>query len=320
MNPTTADDHALKLSVDNDNLIWYLEGDGLPRHSNNEVDQFLDGRILRQYDHVRVVGLAANSVLLLRLFELKQRGFLKSLEVCSPLCCESAEDRRDPEVVLFNMRDYRLAASLGGWHEFSGRDAMSYLLAAHFQRSREVTDEQRRVLLRHPAWPALRFIKPLDSDACCKLLGLLIDPRWYIDSDEPNRSGKIEQFLGLNPTAQAANECADEPWSHERCRLVQSCWRVGQVPGRIQDMNARHFLWRAWLGRGGGLKGDLAASKLFISFLRQTWTEALCDGPKRGRLFVPEYFFAGKDEAEAFKTHMKKGDGYDGKEPHSADG
>jgi hypothetical protein len=302
---TVIDTDFLKVTVDGHGVVWYLNGDQMPRSSAKSIEAFVDSSHVTADTGIRVVGLPVNAELLIRLFERKLRISLPSLQVCSPLCCESAEERKDPELLLYSMRSFGVSPSLGGWHEFDLKDYHSYTLASHYYRTLGPDDYSRQVMIGHSAWPALSFISGLDSDACSQLLATIIDPRWYIDAAvDPNRGSKLEQFLGLNPKIQVqlgANKSSS--LQHARCRLVLHCWKT-ESPKR--PIGPRSFLWRAWAGRGGGYRSDLVASKLFISFLRQTWLQSVCNGPQANHLFVPEYFFVHPDEIVAFKAHMDR--------------
>lgn len=300
---TVVDTEFLKVTVDDQGVVWCLSGDQMPRCSGLRVPQFLESSVLGPDVSVRMVGSAANAELLIDLFERKLRGGLHGLQVCSPLCCESAAERKDPELLLYSMRSFGLPPSLGGWHEFDIKDYYSYALASHFHRALAAGEYTRKLLGGHPVWPALSFIAGLDIDACARLLATVIDPRWYIDaSGDPNRGSKLEQYLGLNPKTQANLDRGNSP-QQSRCRLVLACWKTEDPK---KPIGPRFFLWRAWAARGGGTKGDLVASKLFIAYLRQVWAQAVCNGPQASRLFVPEHFFVNADEVMAYREHMAR--------------
>jgi hypothetical protein len=297
------DSDVLKITLSEQGHIWFLEGNGMPHQSGVDATTFLESAVFRAAAHVRMVGNAANAKLILQLYGHKLDNRIRSLEVCSPLCCDSPDDRKDPEVMLYQMRNFWLPGSLGGWHEFSHHDLFSYMLAAHFHEHDNITVEQRKVMTVHRLWPCLSFIDGIDLDSCARLVGALVDPRWYIDADDPDRNSKLEQFLGLNPKTQCESEKGGDKQSYYK--LVLKCWKTGSPPGQL-SLNARHFLWRAWHSKGGGPKGDLIASKFFVAYLRATWTSLVCNRAHAGRLFVPEYFFLRSEEARAFREHYKK--------------
>jgi hypothetical protein len=298
---TSADLDSLKLTVDDGGQVWYLEGDDMPASSGQPVDAFLP---TIAWDRVRLVGMPANAELAVRLYEQKRAGRLQSLEVCSPFCCESVEDRKDPEVLLFKMRAYEAPVSVGGWHQFAERDVLSYLLAAHVYAGKPIGATQYKILMAHQVWPALSFIRRLDTEAVCKLIGTIIDPRWYVDAVDPDSPVRLEQFLGLYQKIQTSKiEPSD---SSKRYQLVLDCWKTSAPGGQLQKLGPDQFLWRTWHAKGGGTKGDLGASKLFVEYLKAVWTVVVCDGPKTSRLFVPEHFFASEDEVKAYKAHAEK--------------
>jgi len=298
------DTEYLKLTVDNDHLVWFLDGDEMPHLSGLTVEEFVDSDELGSDTSIRVVGMPENAELLLHLFEMKVAEDINHLQVCSPLCCESSEDRHDPEVLLYNMRSFGLSPSLGGWHDFDLKDYYIYSLVAVYEHPPVDVNRVRQMLAGHPAWSALTFIADLDTLKCAELFATIIDPRWYIDAAvDPNRGSKLEQYLGLNPRIQANLDKPNDHWQAQNCRLVMECWK-NEVPRK--NIGPRHFLWRAWNARGGGFRGDLVASKLFISFLRQTWLQAMCNTRHASHLFVPEYFFLQPDEMVAYKDHITK--------------
>lgn len=313
MSLTSRDCEALKLTV-HDNRVWYLHEVGMPRFSGLSVSDFVKLSILEQSGRIRVPGFAHNAALLLELYQMKTRQLISELEVCSPLCCELPADRKDPEVMLYKLRSWSLPASLGGWHRFEQADAITYQLAEAFrQRTAEKWSEANLLGLRlvqdHPVWPYLQFLDSISAHTCAELLGVILDPRWYVDVDNPHRGAKLEQFLGLTPKIQAGLKREELTARHLRCKLVGEVWQL-PVPGIDPDnLPPRHFLWRRFFALGGAdstnrAKATLETSKLLVNYLRFAWMNEVAAEPHRGRLFVPEYFFSQPDEVEAFRDHM----------------
>jgi hypothetical protein len=92
---------------------------------------------------------------------------------------------------------------------------------------------------------------------------------------------------------------------HDRCKLVAECWNGPKDLTKIEEPN--YFLYRVFRSTAlkGALFASLRASQRFVEFLRLTWLAALQDGsPQLESLFVPEYFFKTKDEAQAFHSHF----------------
>lgn len=300
------DSDALKLTVDARGIVWYLNGQGMPHCADVSDWDFLQSSVLQAAKQVRMVGSANNAELINHLYELKLKSELESLQVCSPMCCDIAEDRNDPAVVLFKMRNFNLAASLGGWHEFGRKDYPGYLLSAYYQKQKSASDYTRQATYSHVAWPAISFIENINTDALSKLLALLLDPRWFVDMAESGCGSHLEQYLGLNPRTIAASDVDGKDPKVSRCQLVLDCWKTTPTSGVTPATSIpRNFLWRVWAERGGGVRGDLAASRLFVLFLQETWTKAMCNLSQARRLFVPRYFFTAQEEADAYEDHEK---------------
>jgi hypothetical protein len=317
-----SDVSTLKLTTDDAVKVWCLEGSGLPAPSGLTPLTFVRSDWLREARCVRVIGSAGNAYLLTLLGTALNQGRLERLEVCSPLVCESADGRRDPELVLYYMRNYNLSASLGGWHDYQSDDHIIYRMVQMVQNS-PYSDHKINALLRlavnHPVWPALQFLSGLSEGDAAQLLAVVIDPRWYIDTDEPNRSSRLEQYLGLTPkTIQAVLAGDRDTWLHDRCQCVIRSWLAGQkvvmprVAGKTGNMpgvggdisEPRNFLGRIFHARKNDVRGYLAASRHFISYLRHNWLNVVTGDSHRGRLFVPEHFFHRSDEVVAYKKHM----------------
>ncbi len=297
------DSNSLKVTVDEQGKVWHVVGIKRPINSGKSIGDFMDLAIVSQATCVRAAGLTANTDLLIQLYARKLRGELTSLQVCTPLCCPTSLDRKDPELVLYQMRNLELAASLGGWHEFDCRDYPAYAIASQLRRrvDNSVDVISQKMLNWFPGWPALSFVAGLNIDKCAELIGLILDPRWYVDViGDPNQGEKLEQFLGLTSRIQGGvSEKSD--WRHARCQLVLQCWKT-EPPSESVMKLPQNFLWRTWYKRKGD-KADLATSRLFVNFLRLTWLAAVSNTHSR-RLFVPKYFFAVAADAKAFSEHM----------------
>lgn len=289
------DDLILKAHTAQDGRVWFLDGDRMPENSGQTAAQFSEGHpaVLRS-EKVRVMGVPGNADLLMHLFNRKLHGDLTSLEVCSPLACETSTRREKPEYVLFDMRKWAGRPSVGGWHEFETADYPSYALAASLA-ARADASHMVRFLKDHPAWYALAGVPHLSREAVCKLIGTVLDPRFFIDVQDPDRLSKLEGFLGLDPKVAVVGGRTGEPVrQHDRYRTVLACWK-NDDPGKDEAATmAELFVWKAYYDAGGGWKGDLRASQRLVHYLRHVWLDALYrDKPWVEPLFVPEHFFGG---------------------------
>lgn len=300
MNYTTVSEPStLKVHVDKDNTVWFIAGDGAPRCSYKNADKFFSEKSIKLYQAVRLIGSKDNADLLIGLFYLHLKGEINGLQVCSPLLV-AGDKQSTPEQLLLTMRCWEgKPSSIGGWHNFDDKDYYHYLLTVKTRRKDPDWLDIRETLKSHPAWVGLSFIKHLDLDKTAKLLGLIVDPRWYIDPDKPDKSSKLESYLGLTPSTQRnVTNGQDSGRTHTRCKLVLEAWQKSEP----QYDDPADFLWRVWKHHNGGWFADLRTSQTFISFLRLVWLNQLYKG--RG-LFVPEYFFHNReDESEAYKDYL----------------
>lgn len=298
-----AEEQTLKLHTACDGVVWYGDGAQAPRSSNLTVGSFLDDGRLDRHRVVRVLGCRENVPLLNRLYE-GAGTLLARLEVASPLLCENRAERNDPEITIFRMRQCLLSPALGGWHVFTPRDYVSYAIAERMSDQPAWPDPLvQQQLRRHPAWDDLRFVRGLDEQALAYLIGLMRDPRWYVEPTRPDRSAKLYKYLGLEPHVQmplTANTVTTDV--QRRCFLVQSVWNTQEPPGDAELQIPGNFLWRT-RAKYGGWKGDLRASQLFVSFLRHVWLQGLTD---RYDLFDPERMFHTEDERAAYREHRRQ--------------
>jgi hypothetical protein len=64
-----------------------------------------------------------------------------------------------------------------------------------------------------------------------------------------------------------------------------------------------NFLWRRWRHAGGGWKGDLRASHVFVAYMVRTWQQQIVAAAGgRWDMFVPDSMLRGH-EIEAYKLH-----------------
>lgn len=289
----------LKITCDKQGIVWYMAGNNLPVNSNVTSFEFVEG--LKESDlkfpKLRVIGTRANSELLIRLFDAKTKQHItsNSIEVCSPLI--SAKTNGSPEEVLYSTLQWtNKPASKGGWHEFTAQDCVNYGMSAMIiHNDGKVDDRTKRYLTElNELWPYLSFIGTLDTDACCRLVSLVLDPRWYIDQAHPDRNSKLESYLGLGSIKSY------DPFAN----VVKQAWSGNTEIPEDYSSNPRHFLWRTWLKHGGGDKGDLKASQSFISYLKHTWLSCIYrDRPEP--LFDPDLFFKDAIDAGCFRKHLE---------------
>jgi hypothetical protein len=330
--PEVLEDQVLKMHTAQDGLVWYVDGGRVATNTHAPVESFLGDGACQRARHIRMVGSVGNARALCAMHGRKRSGDLLRLEVASPAVVGRTRAERDnPKLMLVRMRDSAadgLNPALGGWHEFGDTDYPAYAIAAAagYDQDFSMGDFRHRMLEEHPAWPALSFIKYLHLDKLARLLGVILDPRWYVSLRAPRRDGdvisyhddaaKLHAYLGLDPRTMASVlGFYKESDGTARCRLVFDTW-FGLGPPPIQHRDHPGcFLWRRYRREEGPVKGALRASQMFVDYLRLVWLDALyCDRvegkpaapgkrPRQEGLFAPDHFFVDRAEAAAYVRH-----------------
>lgn len=228
----------------------------------------------------RLVGSRHNSELLTVLYYLKCRSRIGSLQVCSPLLAGNESHQNDVKAVLYLLRDVQHPASMGGWGELGPLQIMSYMLASC--RGLDCS-----LVPRHPVWPSLSFVAGINISNVAKLIGLIIDPRFFVDPRFPDRKSKLESYLGLS--------CRNV--NPSRLRLLEETWSANShSQSDLSDPTA--FVWRRY-----DKSGRRAASRYFLSYMVATWLDEMYRGLTLEPLFVPEHFFEDEETVTAWKKH-----------------
>jgi hypothetical protein len=273
---------------------------------------------------VRLLGGYWNAPLIVKLYEAKHRNQLSSLQLGTPLIVRTKRERRSPHAVLYYMPRMALSPSLGGFHEMTRNEYQIYAMSATFAES-GWCDKANLLFKSHPLSKTLTFIPTLHVPAACALLSRICDPRWFIDTRRPDRSNKLQSFLGLNPKTQQGVTHKDGEWGqHAHCGLTRSSWHdaaalqvsaLGCVIHPIDGSSAPgerpgDFLLRYWLAQRGRSEvyADLRTSQLFVEYLRSTWLHVIYADtlkfPDGAELFRPADFFKYVVEVEGYNHHM----------------
>jgi hypothetical protein len=304
------DENTLKLHIAPDGFVWYSKGIGPAYNSSKTVDTFLLSSVLSGLGlYIRILGTARNAELIAALYLRHNKGEVRRIEVAGPNTLQNPQDVDDPRAVLRQLRQIALSPAAGGWHQLTMTDYPTYALLARMTRSNFVFDSAAETYLRlHPVHKALTFIPTVSMPAAAKLLVDIVDPRWYVDRRLPERTAKLELFLGLTPQIQNVVSNTDNILTKRRefrCQDVLNTWKT--LSADEVDMRApENFLYRVYAFHSGGPKGDLRASQAFVRYLRYNWLAALENraGVKDG-LFAPDLFFKMPGEVETYKQHME---------------
>jgi len=307
---TATDARAIKLHTDSSGIVWFADGDRVPMSSGNNVSDFVPTLHGRSRLLVRVLGTPTNAALVMRLRALVEDNDGR-LEVASPVVCGGVMERTEPATALLRMRQNVNAASLGGWHKVTQADYATYALAAQLHRDMQFLDSSKHLLYRHPVWKHLSFVGGVSEEWAAWLISTIIDPRWYIDPDKPNRLSKLKSYLGLDPKTIQSVLANNKPTTNREfnCRVTYATWAMSGAPDTYLLKSPENFIWRVYFGAGLGNKGALRASQKFIEFLTFTWLHALrTNTPTYGAgqpIFIPEMLLKSPDEVSAYESHIR---------------
>ena len=318
----------LRAHVDRYGQVWYQATDPEPKLFGNVAD-FVASNMSSDFTRVCAVGMRCNAELICQLYETRQR-----IDVCTPMIVEKRADRAKPGPVLFELGLCSWSPSQGGFHEVVDSDYRAYKVASHFTQG-VGNAQMEELLLAHPAWRPLSFIRTISKRDLFNVLAHTIDPRWYIDVCYPDRGSKFYSWLGLYPHTQSGISTPSpgiermSPGSYltRICAYTMNCWKVGPEAAvrSILDLTGIKpismsdrlgiapwdFCWRAWATGKNPVQADLRGSRLFADFLRQTWLDAIYNNSaavpdERATLFRPADFFKHEVEILAYEQHAAK--------------
>jgi hypothetical protein len=302
------DEITIKLHTAANGDIWYARGIAPATNSEQTLHSFLLSPPANGMGLIfRLLGVVENAELITALYLRKNKGEARAIQVAGPHHLRSTE-RADPAATLFKLRTIHAAPACGGWHSLSFYDYATYALLARMERNKSMLDEAANNYLKiHPIYAAASFIPTLNPLATAQLLTTIVDPRWFVDVRAPDNPSKLQLYLGLMPAIQRRVSDTGALLTRRReirCANVLACWRPDDMAA-VDMHNPANFLARAWQAAGGGVRGDLRASQLFIRYICQNWLVGLEQrrGPRDG-LFAPNLFFKSPAEMTAYTAHM----------------
>lgn len=291
-------DEILRVHLDAAGDLWLGQFGVCAARANKPWKEFLRHDVLGQAECLHVEGSAVNAPLIAALFERRAKRH-KPLRI---VAVQPSGSNR-PESILHQLWQPCLGAARA--HEVGPREYATYALIAAAQEARCLTTKVRYLLARHPARPALDFVSHLDDRYAVQLLAEIVDPRWYLHPDHPNRPSRLYSYLGLRPgTFRRLFARQVSPAEAGRAVRAHACWRAwcgeGQVaPADIEE--PRRFLWRI-ARRGPADLGYLRATQVFLRFVTLVWLQGLA--PAGQRVFDPESFFKRPAEVEEYRRQV----------------
>lgn len=310
--------------------IFYADEEGRVCEWWGTGTGFAEQPFLDRVERVWVVGSRHAAEFLQRIYVRRQQtGSPLGIKIAGPdyFCLEGPV----PEI-LNTMRTLEFPPSVGGWHEMTSGDYQSYALIHELERSQgRMTDVANLLLDAHPASAAIEFVSGASREYCAWLLAEMIDPRWYVDPQAPERSGRLKSRFGLvfgrgGASQRAAKffsprrESAGLDWPKTamtqaaRADLVFNAWAQSIRSATVPDVaklafgptsDSRQFLRRGYcvaVTKVDKAQALLQLSHRFLQFLTSVWLTELTGW----ELFVPEYFFANVSEVAGWHKHMSR--------------
>lgn len=303
------DEQIIKLHTAENGHVWYSVGIGPPINSELIGDAFLNSAVISGLGvTVRILGLPQNAELITALYLRRHKREIHAVEVAGLNVLHSLDELSDPVTILRRMRAVDISSAAGGWHVLSVHDYPTYAMLARMLRTNFVFDEPAKAYFQiHPVRKAAQFIPTLSDADTAKLLTTIIDPRWFVDRRSPDRTGKLELYLGLTPTVQkrvADSTVILHKHREFRCAGVLAAWKT-KNPEEVDLHDPANFLYRICTKNKDKAIGDLRASQAFVKYLRYNWLDVL--NSRKGvhdGIFVPNMFFKTPAECAAYETHM----------------
>lgn len=255
---------------------------------------------LQEASTIRILGSPRNVSLIVSLYHVQQQDRLPfRLQLGSPwLVRPENGDLSDVHILQRMGEATHYSPSVGGWRTFTERDYPMYALAKEIFDSRgRCTTKATKFLEAHPAWPALSFIETVDKTRAALLLAMILDPRWHMDPNNPDRAARLKSFCGLGrASGLSATKVVNlvlGGWTEGVVTKHQSQVAMAQMvidtwAGEDRDwcladcLGPRLFLQRIALRSRRGpddlAHGVLRASHVFLRYLRDTWLDAMTQG------------------------------------------
>lgn len=300
MNTLVNETNTVKLTLATDGKLWIMRGRQMPELWSFKGERSTDemvGHVRKELQDrpVRIPGLFRNIALINFLLALRDESLTSRIEICSPWCCGQVADTADPGVLLYSAQRFDPPVSVGGWRRLTDYDRAVFKFSEALQCGEPIVPEH------HPVLQALSWIRGINLNATAYLLGMIVDPRWFIDPARPDRHNKLSQFLGLAPIPSSNSKTSSKRFL--RSNLVRSCWRTSEEPP--EDLQVNDILWQKYLSRPDQDRAEIETSRFLVSWLRQMWLAVLCRSEQRRELFVPSLFFSDPETAEAFSLHWR---------------
>jgi hypothetical protein len=265
----------LNLTVDDKGVVWHCTS-GPIVSSRQTWDTFVCAGLLADIGTCRLVGCLRNAPLIVALYDLVAQKQLGAVELCGPSAPAGSLTNDSPELILHRLHSVVNSAYCGGWHRATRCDRATYALMA--------STEPATLVIEHPLWWPLSWLRGLDADALAMTIISIIDPRFWVSRDDPDDDRSLRVHFGLDVTNRkpvTAGEC------DERFRILCRCFSGPEASGYLFEIYKHNVT---------------TAAALFLELLKQCWLDEVSLS-HRGRILAPEILFP-PVEAAAFRRHL----------------
>jgi hypothetical protein len=187
--------------------LQYCGDDNKAVVSDLSPEEFAEGTLMQGAKCVRILGTRDNAALIRAVYTKRKKDIpSQSVLIGGPrIGLRQENDKEDAAAIFLRMRAATMPSSVGGWRHLTRYDFVIYSMLLELQKSGgEVTKSVDLYLRQHPAWPALSFIYEAQYEPACLLVSEIVDPRWHVDPEEPDRFAQLRYFLGFGHTITEA--------------------------------------------------------------------------------------------------------------------
>ena len=282
--------------------------------------------VIAENPFVNIHSLKQNASLLIKVFENLQEFNLDSIRLHKP------PSRMQPAGLQtcnsLDWNEHNLPVSLGGPRRFTEVDLLTCRLQLQAAKKNDDPswDELIELVKTHPAWPAFSFLPFSKPRSAIRLIGMLGDPRWYVNPKRSDSSQDLISAFGLakdglanmqaallfkeiDGTSSRGMACAVTVlYSWCPVFLCEGEARLCQLEDVDQEQRGRWIL-RDYLHNPNPVDGLLLACRRFLRAMCNIWLDnltchreykfdrppSLKDGPNLPRLlpanqYSPELF------------------------------
>lgn len=233
-----------------------------------------------------LVGSAFNAPLIVEAWKQHEPD-RQQVQLVTPVIYEPSRIRHHAACALQAMPQFIAASSQGGPHNMLPRELPVYEIASLLLANEEIP--MNLVTELCSSWPRLWRCWQLLPNACpkvlAKLMGIIRDPRWYIDIRRPNSFNRLFDYLCLD-RRRVARLQKREARVRTHLQAVIDGW---YSPEKAQHFIAHpeelstpgNFVWRSWYKyevQNQPIVGLVEATRQFVQFLVLAWRAEIYAG------------------------------------------